>query len=184
MSDDWNTDDLGNEDAFASQSDAFGRQGPASTNPLITRAQDAAAQSPLVSTDASVPRPKARVAVVGAVGADGQMLVARHRVDGLGNLHALERPRLPTADEYNSVMFNGKLVQGGVVAQNVPTGTNYQNTVQRTPLGEVGEKAKRWALWGALGIAAAGFGYVGYKYYKGRDLEDDVDDLIDELDED
>jgi hypothetical protein len=106
MSDDWNTDDLGNEDAFASQSDAFGRQGPASTNPLITRAQDAAAQSPLVSTDASVPRPKARVAVVGAVGADGQMLVARHRVDGLGNLHALERPRLPSATSITRVVIS------------------------------------------------------------------------------
>ena len=184
MSDDWNTEDLGSEDAFAAQADAFGRQGQASTNPLITRAQDAAAQSPPVAVEPPVPRPKARVAVVGSVAADGQMLVARHRVDGLGNLHALERARLPTADEYNSIMFNGKLVQGGVVAQNVPTGTNYQNTVQRTPLGEVGEKAKRWALWGALSVAAAGLGYVGYKYYKGRDIEDDVDDLLDELDED
>jgi hypothetical protein len=175
---DWENDEAeAFEDGFATQPDAFGRTRPPSSNPLITREQDNVSQSPpVVAAGSNIARPRARVALVGLVGPDGAMQVARHAVDGHGNLKALEAPRAPRADEYNSIMFKGKLVQGGVVAQNVPTGTNAVQTMQSTPLGGA-ETTKRWLLWGGIAVAAAGFGYAGYKWWDARrDGGDDFDD--------
>jgi len=169
----WND---GVADAFEQGPDAFGRRTPSGTNPLITREQDKNDQSPPVAAGTDVARPKARVALVGVTNAVGAVNVARHAVKPNGELKQLERFRAPTADEYNSIMFGGKIVQGGTVATNVPTGTNAENAMQRTPLGAVIEsKWKKWVLFAGLGVAAAGFGYVFLKK-RADDVEDDFDD--------
>lgn len=179
MSGEW---DDGVAGAFDEAPDAFGRSGTPTSNPLITREQDRVDQSPPVSAPAqnNIARPKAKVALVGIVDTLGAMHVARHVVKPNGDLKALEAPRKPNADEYNSIMFGGKLVQGGTVATNVATGTNIANQMQSTPLGALGEvitsKWKKWVLFGGLGLAAAGLGYV-YLSKKSEGAEpEDIDD--------
>lgn len=139
-------------------------------NPAVTREQDARTHSPPAKT-VPAPQPKTtalaeRTALVAVYDKNSQPLVAR-TVMRNGKPFQLEEFRRPTPDEYNALMFNGRIVRGGVVAENVPTSTNEEAAVSRAPLG-AWSPVKKVVVIGGVGLALVGAGYGIYRWRKGR----------------
>lgn len=116
-----------------------------------------------------VAKKKIPVALVAVFDQNGQPLVARHRMEN-GKPSPLEDFRQPNPDEYNSIMFNGKIVRGGVVAENVSTATNLGPTLMRTPLGQTEPSPlKKAAMYiGGIGVLGAA-GYFGWRWWRNRE---------------
>ena len=132
------------------------------SNPGISAEEDRLEHSPPVHAG-NVP-----VALVAVFDEYGAPKVARTVMEN-GKPKQLEDFRQPTADEYNSVMFNAKIVRGGVVGTNVPTSTNLSTAMQKAPLGYVPPKPpwKKVATVAGVGIALAGVGYGLYRWKNG-----------------
>lgn len=153
---DWNNEDDG---VFNDPEASFGQESSAVT---ISREDDAKMHSPPANTKALVKQqPRQPVALVAAFGPDGQPKVARTVMQDGKPVH-LEEFRRPTPDEYNAIMFGGKIVRGGVAAENVPTSANLQASMQRTPLGEMSTQKKVLLGLGAVAV----LGGVGYGVYR------------------
>lgn len=164
----WADDD--DDGAFSSEESIFGDEGSVDTdNRLLTRSEDARLHSPPVAVKPGgiVEQPVALVAVFDE---RGEPLVARHRMEK-GKPVQLEEFRRPTPDEYNSVMFNGQIVRGGVVAENVPVTTNLQPNLMRTPLGQTqtGTDWKKIGMFTIGGLALVGGSYYAYRWYQNRE---------------
>jgi hypothetical protein len=156
-SNDWDDDDDG---AFDDTEAVFGEAEPVNAP---APQQDTRMQAPPAQTQ-NAPRQKA--ALVASFGQDGQPMVARHVMKD-GRPMQLEPFRRPTPDEYNAIMFGGKLVRGGVVAEDVPTGTNLDAQMQRAPLGESAPK-KKWLMGLGGVVLVGGLGYGIYRWRKNR----------------
>jgi hypothetical protein len=153
------------ESIFDDEESIFGDEGPVDTrNQLVPqRVDDMIHSTPSRSQGSNVQK----VALVAVFDKDGQPLVARTVMKN-GKPEQLEPYRRPTADEYNAIMFGGKIVRGGVVAENVPTGTNVKDQLQRTPLGAAESKTKKVLKWGLVGGALAGAGYAVYRWRQNK----------------
>lgn len=166
MSGVWANDDDG---LFRDEESIFGDEGMVDTdNRLLTNSEDARMHSPPVRAGHAVEQPVALVAVFDQ---NGEPLVARHQMQG-GKPQQLEEFRRPDPDEYNSVMFGGKIVKGGVVGEQVPTGTNLKPTLMRTPLGQTQQTGPNWKKIGLVtvgGVALVGGGYFAYRWYQNRE---------------
>lgn len=163
---DWDNEDDGAWGISSDEGDWSADEEERSNNPAITSEQDALVHSPPVKNVQGAQGP---VALVAQFDAQGQPLVARTQMRD-GRPVQLEEFRRPTPDEYNSLMFGGKIVRGGVVGSQVPAGTNLMARSQRTPLGQTttGINWKRVALYAGVGTAAIGGGWFAYKKLQGR----------------
>lgn len=155
---------------FMDTETVFGDDVPVdSSNPAVTREAEAQRRSPPVqmqnkgSNKAMLKQPVALVAVFDE---NSQPLVAR-TVMKEGRPVQLEEYRRPTPDEYNSIMFGGKIVRGGVVGENVPTTTHQSANMQKTPLGGWSKK-KKVLVYTLVTVGALGAGYGVYRWRKGR----------------
>jgi hypothetical protein len=171
MSDSWGAED--DEGVFRDNDSIFGDAEDAnSANPLLSTEEDAEMHSPPGGPGAQRGPLHRPVALVAVFDDNGEPLVAKTVMEN-GKPKQLEEYRRPTPDEYNALMWDAKIVRGGVVGTNVPTTTNLQPNMQKTPLGMVptnGVKPwKKWALLGGVGIAAIGGGYFIYKKVKAED---------------
>lgn len=166
---------FGDDEGLFSDSDSvFGNERRDSSNPAIPLEADTRMHSPPAQVQNKGPdktmMQRSPVALVAVFDEDSQPLVAR-TVMKEGKPVQLEEYRRPTPDEYNAIMFGGKIVRGGVVAQNVPTGTNTRAAMQKTPLGEIKEpwsKKKKALVFGVVGLSALGAGYGIYRWRKGK----------------
>ena len=151
------------EGIFDDEESVFGDEGKVDTsNRALPEVADKAMHSPpaVVKT----PPKTEKAALVAIYDKQGQPKVAK-TVMREGKPKQLEPFRQPTPDEYNSLMFNGKIVRGGVVAQEVPISTNETAALEKTPLG--GWSGKKKALvFGGAGIAVAGAAYWYFKIRK------------------
>ena len=172
---------LGAVTSFTSQPDAFGQQARPSPPPMQPARVNERASSPPVRTGGVVAQP--RVEKLFAVfQADGSPIVAKHCFEN-GQWRKLEDFRRPSADEYNSIMFNGKVVQGGQVVHNAPTGTNAAATMATSPLGALSNVDwKKWAVRAGVVTAAGSIAYIGFKMLVSR-MEGEVDDAFEEEDD-
>jgi hypothetical protein len=146
---------------FDDEESVFGDEGKVDTsNRALPVVADKAMHSPPVAMKKPATEKAALVAIYDKA---GNPQVAK-TVMRDGKPKQLEPFRQPTPDEYNSLMFNGKIVRGGVVAQEVPISTNEQAALEKTPLGGW-SKTKKVAVFGGAGIAIAG---AAYWYFKKR----------------
>jgi hypothetical protein len=152
------------EGLFDDDESIFGDEGQVDhDNPNISRADDVRMHSHPAQVAGGALE---AVSLVAVFDEQGQPVVARHRMHK-GKPLQMEEFRRPTADEYNSVMFGGKIVRGGVVAENTPTTTHLPGTMQRTPLGQV-HAEKRGPDWKKIGLITVGGATVvagGYYAY-------------------
>lgn len=167
---DWDNDDDGAWGISSDEGDWSADKEERSNNPAISAEHDARIHSPPAKNvqGAMVPS-QGPVALVAQFDAQGQPLVARTQMRN-GKPVQLEEFRRPTPDEYNSLMFGGKIVRGGVVGSEVPAGANLMARSQRTPLGQTsgGMNWKRIALYAGVGTVAIGGGWFAYKKLQER----------------
>jgi hypothetical protein len=164
MSGVWDNDDEG---VFDEDESIFGDHHADPNNPLVSKEYDMQTSSPVANVSGSVDQPVALVAVFDD---QGLPMVARHVMQS-GRPVQLEEFRRPSPDEYNSIMFGGKIVKGGVVGQEVLTRTG--RGLQKTPLGFLGQapdepKWKKVAKVGAGVAVTGGIGYLGWRWWKNR----------------
>jgi hypothetical protein len=167
MSGTWDNDN-DDDGLFDDGESIFGDQGNVDqNNPLVSKEYDMQSSSPIANVSGSVDQPVALVAVFDD---QGLPMVARHVMQNDRPVQ-LEEFRRPSPDEYNSIMFGGKIVKGGVVGQEALTRTG--RGLQKTPLGIFGQVAeepkwKKVAKWGAGIGVTSGVGYLGYRWWKNR----------------
>jgi len=154
---------------FSDAEDNWGGEEVETANPLITQERDEKMHSPPSQANNAIVAHQGPVSLVAVFDDNNEPMVARTVMKN-GRPELLEEYRRPTQDEYNSIMFGGKIVRGGVVAQNSPTGTNVDATMRRTPLGNMGISVdwKKLALYSGVGVLAIGGGWYGYKKLKAR----------------
>jgi len=127
--------------------------------------EDEAAVVAEKSVDVARAQEQRSVALVAVFDASGQPVVARTVMDG-GVAKRLEDWRTPTPDEYNALMWGGKIVKGGVVGERVPAGTRLSEALQRVPLGAADGQKRDWkkiGLWTVGTVVALGGGYYAYR---------------------
>lgn len=165
------------EGVFSDTDSVFGDEVLDSSNPAIPPEADKRIHSQAVSMSNARPdnsmlqqKTGGPVSLVAVYDESGQPMVARTVMEN-GRPVQLEEFRRPTPDEYNAIMFGGKIVQGGVVGEQVPTTTNLQNNLQKTPLGEFKppwSTKKKVVVWSLVGLGALGAGYGIYRWRKAK----------------
>jgi hypothetical protein len=166
MSGVWDNDD--DSGVFDDEESIFGDDSVDQNNPLVSKEYDMQTSSPVANVSGGAEQPVALVAVFDD---QGLPMVARHVMHGDRPVQ-LEEFRRPSPDEYNSIMFGGKIVKGGVVGQDVLTRTG--RGLQKTPLGIFGQAAveePKWKKVAKIGVGlgvVGGAGYLGWRWWKNR----------------
>jgi len=156
---------------FEDEDSIFGDEKLDQTNPAVTLEDDMQQHSPPANVEnrgkSTATMSRQPVALVAVYDENSQPLVAR-TVMKEGRPMRLEEYRRPTPDEYNAIMFGGKIVRGGVVGEEVSASTNERAALQKAPLGEWSMK-KKVAVWALVGIGALGAGWGIYRWRKGKE---------------
>lgn len=159
------------EGIFKNEKSVFAEDG------LLTREEDREESSPPAAIAPSnvIPFPKGaaagpvreRVDLVAVYDDNGEPLVKRVVIRGGKPVHLDQKFRRPTPDEYQSLLWNGKIVKGGIVAEN--TNTSPGRGMEKTPLGAV--SSVNWKKVGIIGAGVAGVGvasWLGWRWWQNR----------------
>lgn len=166
-------EDEDDEGIFKNETNVFdkGASAEAASGELLTREEDREANSPPANIIPFPGQKRERVDLVARYDANGEPFVKRVVIRDGKPVSLDKQFRRPTPDEYQSLLWNGKIVQGGIVAEN--TNTSPGRGMAKTPLGETG--GTNWKKVGLIGAGVVGVGvagWLGWRWWQGRQEED------------